>query len=163
MMNNPNPEETVIQTPTNLEDAGSIASKDQDLRRDFPWWLKLTVGIVFMFLFFGIPVIIGYRMYWNSPIHPSFALFGVVAFSAVVAFAIVLAFELVTGKTVSFEFAGLKFSGTSGPVTLWVLVFSSVMAAFILAGVKDLAQSDAALEQPAHLIHTDFPAKTLEK
>ncbi|MEO1690751.1 MAG: hypothetical protein AAFR62_22205 [Cyanobacteria bacterium J06629_2] len=162
-MNNPNPEETVIETASSSEVTGSRESKDEDLRRDFPWWLKLTVGIVFMFLFFGIPVIIGYRMYWNSPIHPSFALFGVVAFSAVVAFTIVLAFELVTGKTVSFEFASLKFSGTSGPVTLWVLVFLSVMAAFIFAGVKDLAQSDAASEQPAHLIHTDFPANTLKK
>ena len=139
------------QKTENMDDRG------RNIRHDFPRWFKLTIGLVFIFLFLGIPGIVGYRMYWNSPVHPSFALFGAIAFSSVVAFTIVLAFELVTGKDVSFEFAGMKFTGTSGPVTLWVLVFLSIMATFIFAGVKDLVQSDAVPELPTHLIHTKYP------
>jgi hypothetical protein len=47
----------------------------------------------------------------------------------------------VTGGDLTFEFAGQKFNETSGPVTLWILAFSAIMAAFILGGFGDLSQS----------------------
>lgn len=142
----------------------NIDNKASNERYDFPIWLTFPTIVVFMFLFLGIPGIIGYRMYWNSPVHPSFALFGVVAFSAVVAFTIVLTFEFVTGKDISFEFASTKFTGTSGPVSLWTLVFLSIMATFIFAGVKDLIQSDVeSLELPTHLIHTKWSIRSCQQ
>lgn len=109
--------------------------------RDAKSWLKVFVFLVFVWIFTGISGIIGWRMWWNSPIHPSFALYGAVAFSSVIAFAIVFSFDFVSGSNLSFEFAGLKFTGTSGPVTLWVLVFLSIMFTFILADYKSLARS----------------------
>ena len=99
---------------------------------------------------FGISIIIGWRMYWNSPIHPSFALFGAVAFSSVTAFTIVLTLEIVTGRDLSFEFANLKFTGTSGPVTLWILTFLAIMSTFILGDFQDLAKSEAKPNPPLH-------------
>jgi hypothetical protein len=70
-------------------------------------------------------------------------MFGAVAFSSVIAFAIVLGLDIVTGTNLSFEFAGLKFTGTSGPVTLWILTFVTIMATFILGDFKALSQSPA--------------------
>jgi hypothetical protein len=52
-----------------------------------------------------------------------------------------LTFDVVTGGNLNFEFAGQKFNGTSGPVTLWILAFLAIMAAFIMAGFNDLAKS----------------------
>jgi len=89
-------------------------------------------------------------MYWNSPIHPSFALFGAVAFSSVTAFTIVLTLEIVTGRDLSFEFANLKFTGTSGPVTLWILAFLAIMSTFILGDFQNLAKSEAKPNPPLH-------------
>jgi hypothetical protein len=117
-------------------------------RPRIPKWLMVVTGIPFVWIFFGTPMIIGIRMFYNSPIHPSFALFGAIASSSVIAFVIVLTLDFVTGKDLSFEFAGLKFTGTSGPVTLWILAFSAVMAAFVLAGFQDLAKIQATSQPP---------------
>jgi hypothetical protein len=103
-------------------------------------WFIVPIVSTFIWIFVGVSAIIGVRMFWNAPIDPSFALFGVVAFSAIVAFSIVLTLDFVTGSNLSFKFAGLEFSGTSGPVTLWILAFSAVMAAFILGGFPDLVK-----------------------
>jgi hypothetical protein len=117
-------------------------------RPPIPLPLISFIFVVFMWIFVGISFIIGWRMWWNSPIHPSFALFGAVAFSSVIAFAIVLGLDIVTGTNLSFEFAGLKFTGTSGPVTLWILAFAAIMSTFVLGDFKTLSQSPAAPSPP---------------
>jgi magnesium-transporting ATPase (P-type) len=127
-------------------------TQEQDVRRrpPIPWWIIGVISFTFAWIFIGISVIIGWRMFWNSPIHPSFSLFGAVAFSSVTAFAIVLSFDIVTGQNLSFEFANLKFTGTSGPVTLWILAFLAIMSTFILADFKGLAQSEVTPNPPFH-------------
>lgn len=42
-----------------------------------------------------------------------------------------------SNKTMMLEFMGLKFSGPSGPITLWVLCFLSIVLAMHLLGKKD--------------------------
>ena len=128
-------------------------NQDAGRRPPIPNELILFISLVFAWIFIGISFIIGWRMWWNSPIHPSFALFGAVAFSSVIAFAIVLGLDIVTGTNLSFEFAGLKFTGTSGPVTLWILTFVTIMATVILGDFKALSQSPAAPYPPLqHLL-----------
>ena len=139
------------------------SSKQEDTiipgeRPRIPKWLMIVTGIPFIWIFFGTPMIIGVRMFYNSPIHPSFALFGAIASAAVIAFVIVLTLDFVTGKDLSFEFAGLKFTGTSGPVILWILAFSAVMAAFILAGFQDLVKIEATSQPPLNKLL--FPIST---
>ena len=128
------------------------------VRPSIPKWLMVVIGIPFIWIFFGTPMVIGVRMFYNSPIHPSFALFGAIASSSIIAFMIVLALDYVTGKDLSFEFAGLKFTGTSGPVTLWILAFSAVMAAFVLAGFQDLAKIQSPSQPPLNQLL--FPIST---
>jgi hypothetical protein len=127
-------------------------------RRSINLWLTVPTGIAFVWIFFGTPFIIGVRMWHNSPIHPSFALFGAITFASVIAFVIVLTFDFVTGDNLSFDFAGLKFTGTSGPVTLWILAFSAVMAAFVLAGFQDMAKSQDSPQPGLNQIF--YPAST---
>jgi hypothetical protein len=127
-------------------------------RPTIPKWLMVVTAIPFIWIFFGTPMIIGIRMFYNSPIHPSFALFGAIASASVIAFVIVLTLDFVTGKDLSFEFAGLKFTGTSGPVTLWILAFSAVMAAFIFAGFQDLVKIESISQPPLHKLV--FPSST---
>jgi hypothetical protein len=118
-----------------------IKNLTKDLRKPYyNWWVRVIL-FVFAWVSLGTTVIIGLRLFFNSPIHPSFALYGVVTYSAAIAFAIVLTFDVVTGGNLNFEFAGQKFNGTSGPVTLWVLAFLAIMAAFIATGFNDLAKS----------------------
>jgi hypothetical protein len=104
-------------------------------------WLKMSIAIPFIWIFFGTPFIIGVRMWNNSPIHPSFALFGAIAFAALIAFVIVITFEAVKGEILTLELGAAKFNGTTGAITLWTLVFSAVMATFIFAGFKDMAMN----------------------
>lgn len=156
-------EQTQAQQENSMQVLQQIAQEirsaiAQKKRSDIPVWLIVATAIPFIWIFFGTPFIIGVRMWNNSPIHPSFALFGAIAFASVIAFVIVLTLEFVTGDNLSFDFAGLKFTGTSGPVTLWILAFSAVMAAFVLAGFQDMAKSQAS-SQPG-LYQLVFPAST---
>ncbi len=137
------------------KDSSQDSSQDSsngnpNLRPSLSKWFLVPIVATFIWLFFGITGIIGYRMYWNSPVHPSFALYGVVAFAAIVAFSIVLTLEFVTGRNISLKFGKLEFIGTSGPVILWILVFLAVMSAFLLSGVNDLVESNVPPAPPTH-------------
>lgn len=122
----------------------------KNLRQPVPGWLIGVVSFTFAWVFVGISIILGIRFFWNSPIHPSFALFGATVFSSIIAFAIVITLEIVTGKDVSFKFAGLEFTGTSGPVTLWILTFIAIMSTFIAGGITDLSESKEIPNPPLH-------------
>ena len=144
-----------VNTPPPPSVSSQLDSQPNDTvktgeRLPVPLWLIAVISFTFAWIFIGISIIIGWRMYWNSPIHPSFALFGAVAFSSVTAFTIVLTLEIVTGRDLSFEFANLKFTGTSGPVTLWILTFLAIMSTFILGDFQDLAKSEAKPNPPLH-------------
>jgi hypothetical protein len=141
---------TLPQSTENRQDQDKSQHRSLEKRPDVPKWLIAVVSFTFAWIFIGISVIIGWRMYLNSPIHPSFALFGAVAFSSVTAFAIVLTLDIVTGRDLSFEFASLKFTGTSGPVTLWILVFLAIMGTFIAGDFHELAKSEAKPNPPLH-------------
>jgi hypothetical protein len=128
-------------------------------RPSVPRWFIFVISFTFAWVFIGISVIIGIRMFLNSPIHPSFALFGAVAFSSITAFAIVLALEIVTGNNLTFKFANLEFTGTSGPVTLWILAFLAIMLTFISGGVQDLAKSNISPYPPLHQVLSPSPSQ----
>jgi hypothetical protein len=153
-----------VPSPTEKqkEDSGrEQAGKDGksiSKRPPVPKALILLIVLVFGWIFVGISFIIGWRMWWNSPIHPSFALFGAVAFSSVTAFAIVLTLDIVTGDNLSFEFASLKFTGTSGPVTLWILSFVAIMGTFMMGDFRGLSESSAKPCPPVHeLVKSSSP------
>ena len=115
------------------------------------WTFKVPIVLTFVWIFLGISGIVGYRMWWNSPIHPSFMPFAVVACSAIIAFSIVLALNIVTGRDLNFQVGDkIKFTGTSGPVVLWILAFLAVVFAFSLSGTIDLSQSDLQENPPLH-------------
>lgn len=122
------------------EEINNLAQYLNEPKRHYNWWIRIIL-FVFVFVSLGTTLIIGCRLFFNSPIHPSFALYGAITFSAAIAFAIILTFDVVTGGNLTFEFAGQKFTGTSGPVTLWILAFSAIMAAFIFADFRQLSQS----------------------
>jgi hypothetical protein len=151
---------TLPQSTENLQGQDEGQNRTSKQRPDVPKWLIAVVSFTFAWIFIGISVIIGWRMYLNSPIHPSFALFGAVAFSSVTAFAIVLTLDIVTGRDLSFQFANLKFTGTSGPVTLWVLVFLAIMGTFIAGDFHELAKSEAKPNPPLHELLTPLNSST---
>ena len=141
--------------------SSNLQNQNIGKRPPVPGWFIAVISFTFAWVFIGISVIIGIRMFFYSPIHPSFALFGAVAFSSITAFAIVLALEIVTGSNLSFKFANLEFTGTSGPVTLWILAFLAIMLAFISGGVQDLAKSEAKPNPPIYqlsLPHLSTPS-----
>lgn len=157
-----NPEITPPLSPSIEIPPSNIQDQNIAKRPDVPGWFLAVISFTFAWVFIGISIIIGIRMFFNSPIHPSFALFGAVAFSSITAFAIVIALEIVTGSNLSFKFANLEFTGTSGPVTLWILAFLAIMLAFISGGVQDLAQSNVNPYPPLHQMSTPV-ASPLQK
>lgn len=146
----------LMNTDVNNASTGSVAKaqttnerpQNPQNRPEVSRLLKIFLFLVFGWIFLGISFIIGVRMWWNSPIHPSFAMFGAVAFASVIAFTIVLSLDIVTGSNLAFEFAGLRFTGTSGPVTLWILTFLAIMSTFIIGDFKTLSTSDANPKPP---------------
>ena len=120
--------------------------------RDLSLWFRAPIVATFVWIFFGVSGIFGYRMWWNSPMHPSFYPFAVVAFAAVLAYSIVLSLDIATGSQINFEFAGQKFNGASGPVVLWALSFLAIMYGFSLANAKDMFTYSGPLNPPLHQI-----------
>jgi hypothetical protein len=149
-----------VNTPPPPSENIQGQNENKGQRPSIPWWLYIAIAFTFIWIFIGVSVIIGLRMYWNSPIHPSFALFGAVAFSSVTAFAIVISLDIATGRDLSFEFANLKFTGTSGPVTLWILVFLAIMGTFILGNFQELVKSDATPNPALHHLATPSNSST---
>ena len=117
---------------------------------------KNTIQIVvissFIFFLIGISVNYGYRMYWNSPLHPSFMPFVFIAAASILAFTVILALDIAVGGTIEFEIVGQKFRGASGPVVLWVLTFLSIMLGLRLSGATDLAKSETKSKPPSHYL-----------
>lgn len=108
--------------------------------------------IVFTFIFYLVCITVnyGYRVYWNSPLHPSFMPFVFVAIAAILAFTVVLAFDIAIGGIIKFTIISQSFEGASGPVILWILTFLSIMLGFRLSGATDMAKSEAKANPASH-------------
>ena len=116
--------------------------------------IQIVVICSFIFFVIGISVNYGYRMYWNSPLHPSFMPFVFIAAASILAFTVILALDIAVGGsgTIEFEIVGQKFRGASGPVVLWVLTFLSIMLGLRLSGATDLAKSETESKPPSHYL-----------
>jgi hypothetical protein len=121
--------------------------------------VQYVVVSVFTFFLVGVTVNYGFRMYWNSPLHPSFMPFVFVAVAAILAFTVIIALDIAVGGTIEFEFVGQKFRGASGPVVLWVLTFLSIIFGLRLSGATNLAKSDATANPPSHRLLKDSDPK----
>ena len=134
-------------------DKKEITDQQQNSSYFVSWAFKVPIILTFVWMFLGTTGIIGYRMWWNSPIHPSFIPFAVVACSAIIAFSIVLALNIATKEDLSFNVGNkINFTGTSGPVVLWIFAFLAVVFGFSLCGTVDLSQVDSDLNNnpPLH-------------
>lgn len=134
-----------------------------ELRINIPWFFQSTftstVIFTFAWLLIGVSVNYGYRMYWNSPIHPSFMPFVFVTVAATIAFSVVMAFNITIDGSIEFEVLGQKFSGASGPAILWVFTFLAIMAGFRLTNAEKLASSDEKANPPSHHLWTKSSTK----
>ena len=128
----------------------STKSKNQKPKLQLPFFFQSTVVFTFIWLLIGVSVNYGFRMYWNSPIHPSFMPFVFVTVGAIIAFSVVMALDIAIGGLIEFEVLGQKFSGASGPAILWVLIFLTIMVGFSMVNSSDLASSDAKPNPPSH-------------
>ena len=94
------------------------------------------VFIVFAWIVVGICFIYGVRLWFNSPVHPSFIPLVAGAFCAALAFTLVLALEYVTGA-IKLKMGSLDFEGASGPIVLWCLCFFVIAFGLYLLGLPD--------------------------
>src|SRR5262245_37642721 len=96
---------------------------------------NFSVFFAFFWCIFGRSIISGIRVWWNSPIHPSFLPFMGVGFGVIVAFAIVLTLKYATGEPVEFKLFGNEWKGASGPIFLWVVCFLAIVYGLYLLGI----------------------------
>ncbi|MDJ0508644.1 MAG: hypothetical protein QNJ64_05235 [Crocosphaera sp.] len=145
--------------PNNPQVKSNSIEKEK-VRVEIPWFFQGTVIFTFIWLLVGVSVNYGFRMYHNSPIHPSFIPFVFVTVAAIIAFSVVMAFDIAIGGSIDFEILGQKFTGASGPAILWVLTFLAIMAGLNMTKASELASSDAEPNPPSHHL---FKRKKLDK
>jgi hypothetical protein len=104
---------------------------------------KFSVFFAFFWCIFGLSIIYGIRIWWNSPSHPTFVPFMGVGFAVIVAFAIVLTLKYATGESIEFKLFGNEWKGASGPIFLWVACFLAIVYGLYLLGVAEVFKTDA--------------------
>jgi hypothetical protein len=100
---------------------------------------RLFVGLIFVifaWIVVGICFIYGVRLWFNSPVSPSFMPLIAGAFCAALSFTLVLALEYVTGP-IKLKLGWVDFEGASGPIVLWCLCFFVIAFGLYLLGVPD--------------------------
>ena len=103
---------------------------------------KFSVFFAFFWCIFGLAIIYGIRVWWNSPIHPSFVPFMGVGFAVIVAFAIVLTLKHASGEAIEFKLFGNEWKGASGPIFLWVLCFLAIVYGLYLLGIAEVMKPE---------------------
>jgi len=120
--------------------ANTEKASDHDGQRRAPApFTKLIFGI-FAWILIGICFIYGVRMWFNSPLQPSFIPITGAAFCVALAFTLVLALEYATGQ-IKIKFATVEFEGASGPIILWCLCFFVLAYGLYLLGLGEVAKS----------------------
>jgi hypothetical protein len=104
-----------------------------------PLFTRLIFGI-FAWIIVGICFIYGVRMWFNSPMQPSFVPITGAAFCAALSFTLVLALEYATGA-IKIKFSTVDFEGASGPIILWCLCFFVIAYGLYLLGLSDVAKT----------------------
>lgn len=119
--------------------ANTEPAPDHDAQKKAPArFTKLIFGI-FAWILIGICFIYGVRMWFNSPMQPSFIPITGAAFCVALAFTLVLALEYATGQ-IKIKFATVEFEGASGPIILWCLCFFVLAYGLYLLGLGDVAK-----------------------
>jgi len=103
------------------------------------------IFMVFAWVLVGLCFIYGVRMWFNSPIQPSFIPITGAAFCAVLAFALVLALQYSTGQ-IEIKFSTVDFEGASGPIILWCLCFFVIAYGLYMMGLADVAKAPASAD-----------------
>jgi len=109
--------------------------------------------MTFSWVLVGICVIYGVRLWFNSPVHPSFMPIIAGAFCAVLSFTLVLALEYATGP-ITLKAGSLNFEGASGPIILWCLCFFVYLHSFLqYMRVHFIAVGGSAMHNLAIALH----------
>ena len=109
------------------------------------------IFLVFAWTLIGICLIYGVRMWFNSPMPPSFIPITGAAFCAVLAFTLVLTLEYATGPIKLKLGTNTEFEGASGPIILWCLCFFVIALGLYLLGIADVAKTPTQADvRPLH-------------
>src|SRR6266705_634523 len=88
-----------------------------------PRFFSRTIFLIFIWVMFGVCVIYGVRLWFNSVPNPVFTPIIAASFCAVLSFTIVLFLETVSGPIQLKIREGTEFAGASGPIIMWCLCF----------------------------------------
>jgi hypothetical protein len=126
-----------------MPDDGNTAAReslpDGATQKTTPAILTKLIFVVFAWVLVGLCFIYGVRVWFNSPMHPSFIPITGAAFCAVLAFALVLALQYTTGP-IKLKFSSVDFEGASGPIVFWCLCFFVIAFGLYMMGLADVAK-----------------------
>jgi hypothetical protein len=146
----------VTPPPETPADTGDETSANEKIAS---FAFKISVLGSFLWCILGLIVIYGVRVYFNSPIHPSFVPFIGVTFGVIVAFAIVLTLKYTNGD-IEFKLFGNELRGASGPIVLWVVCFLAIVYGLYLLGITEVVKTQAPSSSgPLHEIWYDSKSK----
>ena len=142
-----------------MPDAGSAAdresSPDGAVQKSTPAFFSKLIFVIFAWVLVGLCFIYGVRVWFNSPMHPSFIPITGAAFCAVLSFALVLALHFATGP-IKLKITGVDFEGASGPIILWCLCFFVIAYGLYMMGLSDVAKVAVDPDpRPVHRLFTD--------
>src|SRR5690242_3236513 len=126
------------------------SASDNATQKSTPAFFSKLIFVVFAWVLVGLCFIYGVRVWFNSPMHPSFIPITGAAFCAVLSFALVLALHFATGP-IKLKITGVDFEGASGPIILWCLCFFVISYGLYMMGLSDAAKAAASSESiPLH-------------
>jgi hypothetical protein len=105
-----------------------------------PTFFNNVIFMAFAWVLLGLCFIYGVRMWFNSPMQPSFLPITGAAFCAVLAFTLVLFLNQTTGP-IKIKFSTVNFEGASGPIIFWCLCFFVIAYGLYLMGLADVAKA----------------------
>ena len=121
-----------------IENPGTPSHRDEQQKTSATF--RKFIYVVFFWILIGICFIYGVRMWFNSPMHPSFVPITGAAFCVALAFTLVIALEYATGQ-IKLKFATVEFEGASGPIILWCVCFFVLVFGLYLLGLGDVAKN----------------------
>jgi hypothetical protein len=120
-----------------------------------PPYFSGTILLIFIWVMFGVCVIYGVRLWFNSVPNPVFTPIIAASFCAVLSFAIVLFLETVSGPIQLKIREGTEFAGASGPIIMWCLCFIVIAFGLYMLGIIETIKLPP--QQPDHrAIHQLF-------
>lgn len=110
---------------------------------------------LFLWIMFGVSFIYGVRLYFNSPVHPSFLPIVAGVFSAAISFMLVMCFQITSGK-IDLELFTVKLRGASGPIAIWCFCFFTICLGLNMCGFSDAVKADYKLHDNRSVLRLLF-------